>query len=108
MAEQVEHLIKKEYAAGFHTLIDSETLPPGLNEEVIRFISAKKEEPEWLLEWRLKAFAAWQEMTEPEWAHVKYADIDFQAVSYYSAPKSMSEKPQSLDEVDRSRLTVTT
>ncbi|HWV16917.1 MAG TPA: Fe-S cluster assembly protein SufB [Cellvibrio sp.] len=100
MSEQVEHLIKKEYAAGFHTQIDSETLPPGLNEEVIRFISAKKNEPEWLLEWRLKAYQAWLEMTEPEWAHVKYEDIDFQAVSYYSAPKSMDEKPKSLDEVD--------
>jgi Fe-S cluster assembly protein SufB len=100
MSEQVEHLIKKEYAAGFHTAIDSETLPPGLNEDVIRFISAKKNEPEWLLEWRLKAYQSWLEMTEPEWAHVKYEDIDFQAVSYYSAPKSMDEKPKSLDEVD--------
>ncbi len=100
MSEQVEHLIKKEYAAGFHTAIDSETLPPGLNEDVIRFISAKKNEPEWLLEWRLKAYQAWLEMTEPEWAHVKYDDIDFQAVSYYSAPKSMDSKPKSLDEVD--------
>ncbi len=100
MSEQVEHLIKKEYAAGFHTTIDSETLPPGLNEDVIRFISAKKNEPEWLLEWRLKAYQFWLEMTEPEWAHVKYEDIDFQAVSYYSAPKSMDEKPKSLDEVD--------
>jgi Fe-S cluster assembly protein SufB len=100
MSEQVEHLIKKEYAAGFHTEIDSETLPPGLNEDVIRFISAKKSEPEWLLEWRLNAYRAWLEMTEPEWAHVKYDDIDFQAVSYYSAPKSMGSKPKSLDEVD--------
>jgi Fe-S cluster assembly protein SufB len=100
MSEQVEHLIKKKYAAGFHTAIDSETLPPGLNEDVIRFISAKKNEPEWLLEWRLKAYQAWLEMTEPEWAHVKYDDIDFQAVSYYSAPKSMDENPKSLDEVD--------
>jgi Fe-S cluster assembly protein SufB len=100
MSEQVEHLIKKDYAAGFYTEIDAETLPPGLNEDVIRFISAKKNEPEWLLDWRLKAFRAWQEMTEPEWAQVKYDDIDFQAVSYYSAPKSMEDKPKSLDEVD--------
>jgi Fe-S cluster assembly protein SufB len=100
MSEQVEGLIKKEYAAGFHTEIEAETLPPGLNEEVIRFISGKKNEPEWLLEWRLKAYRAWLEMTEPEWAHVKYEDIDFQAVSYYSAPKSMADKPKSLDEVD--------
>ncbi|HEX7763242.1 MAG TPA: Fe-S cluster assembly protein SufB [Cellvibrio sp.] len=100
MSEQVEQLIKKEYAAGFHTAIDAETLPPGLNEDVIRFISAKKNEPEWLLEWRLKAYQSWLEMSEPEWAHVKYDDIDFQAVSYYSAPKSMDSKPKSLDEVD--------
>lgn len=100
MSEQVEHLIKKEYAAGFTTQIDSETLPPGLNEDVIRFISAKKKEPEWLLEWRLKAYRAWLEMTEPEWAHVKYEDIDFQSISYYSAPKSMKDRPKSLDEVD--------
>jgi Fe-S cluster assembly protein SufB len=100
MSEEVEQLIKKDYAAGFYTEIDSETLAPGLNDDVIRFISAKKKEPEWLLEWRLKAFHAWQEMTEPEWAQVKYEDIDFQALSYYSAPKSMQDKPKSLDEVD--------
>ncbi|MEH6801141.1 MAG: Fe-S cluster assembly protein SufB [Halopseudomonas sabulinigri] len=100
MTEQVESLIKKDYAAGFHSAIESETLPPGLDEDVVRFISAKKEEPEWLLEWRLKAFRAWQEMEEPTWAHVHYPEIDFQAVSFYSAPKSMDSKPQSLDEVD--------
>ncbi|ACE83171.1 Fe-S cluster assembly protein SufB [Cellvibrio japonicus] len=100
MSEEVERLIKKEYAAGFTTQIDSETLSPGLNEEVIRFISAKKNEPQWLLDWRLKAFNAWREMEEPEWAHVKYDDIDFQALSYYSAPKSMANRPKSLDEVD--------
>jgi Fe-S cluster assembly protein SufB len=100
MSEQVEHLIKKDYAAGFFTEIDTETLAPGLNEDVIRFISARKKEPEWLLDWRLKAFRAWQEMTEPEWAQVKYDDINFQALSYYSAPKSMADKPKSLDEVD--------
>lgn len=100
MSEQVAGLIKKEYAAGFHTAIEAETLPPGLNEDVIRFISGKKNEPDWLLDWRLKAYRAWLEMTEPEWAHVKYDDIDFQAVSYYSAPKSMADKPKSLDEVD--------
>jgi len=100
VTEQVESLIKKDYAAGFHSAIESETLPPGLDEDVVRFISAKKEEPEWLLEWRLKAFRAWQEMEEPTWAHVHYPEIDFQAVSFYSAPKSMDSKPQSLDEVD--------
>ncbi|UTF60874.1 Fe-S cluster assembly protein SufB [Gilvimarinus sp. DA14] len=100
MSEQVEHLIRKEYAAGFHTAIDTDTLPPGLNEEVVRFISAKKNEPEWLLEWRLQAFRAWQEMEEPEWAHVDYPKVDYQAISYYSSPKSMDDKPKSLDEVD--------
>lgn len=100
MSEQVESLIRKDYAAGFHSTIESDTLPPGLNEDVIRFISGKKGEPEWMLEWRLKAYHAWLEMEEPTWAHVHYPEIDFQAVSYYSAPKSMADKPQSLDEVD--------
>ncbi len=100
MSEQVEHLIRKEYAAGFHTAIDTDTLPPGLNEEVVRFISAKKNEPEWLLEWRLQAFRAWLEMEEPEWAHVDYPKVDYQAISYFSSPKSMEDKPKSLDEVD--------
>lgn len=100
MSEQVEHLIKHEYSAGFHTDVESETLPPGLNEEVVRFISQKKGEPEWLTEWRLKAYRSWLEMKEPSWAHVSYPAIDFQAISYYSAPKSMDDKPKSLDEVD--------
>lgn len=100
MTQEVENLIKKDYAAGFHTAIESDTLPPGLNEDVVRFISAKKEEPEWMLEWRLKAYRAWLEMKEPNWAEVHYPEIDFQAISYYSAPKSMADRPQSLDEVD--------
>ena len=100
MTQEVENLIKTEYAAGFHTDIESDTLPPGLNEDVIRFISARKEEPEWMLEWRLKAYRAWLEMEEPTWAHVKYPEIDFQDISYFSAPKSMADRPKSLDEVD--------
>lgn len=100
MSQQVENLIKKDYAAGFHSAIESDTLPPGLNEETVRFISAKKGEPEWLLEWRLKAFRAWQEMEEPTWAHVHYPEIDFQSISYFSSPKSMADKPKSLSEVD--------
>jgi Fe-S cluster assembly protein SufB len=100
MTEEINELIKNEYEAGFVTDIESETLPPGINEDVIRFISKKKNEPEWLLEWRLKAFNIWKEMDEPKWAHVHYPEIDFQAVSYYSAPKSMDDKPKSLDEVD--------
>lgn len=100
MTEQVESLIRKDYAAGFHSKIESDTIAPGLDEDVVRFISAKKEEPQWMLDWRLKAFRAWQEMEEPTWAHVHYPEIDFKALSYYSAPKSMADKPQSLDEVD--------
>ncbi|MDP3978005.1 MAG: Fe-S cluster assembly protein SufB [Pseudomonas sp.] len=100
MTEQVENLIKQDYAAGFHSNIASDTLPPGLNEDTVRFISAKKGEPQWLLDWRLKAFRAWLEMDEPTWAQVHYPEIDFQAISYFSAPKSMADKPKSLDEVD--------
>ena len=100
MSEQVESLIRKEYAAGFHSAIESDTLPPGLDEDTVRFISAQKQEPEWMLDWRLKAFRAWKEMTEPTWAHVHYPQIDFQSISYYSAPKSMKDRPKSLDEVD--------
>ncbi|WP_019601627.1 Fe-S cluster assembly protein SufB [Teredinibacter turnerae] len=98
--EQIDHLIKKEYAAGFVTDIESDTLPPGLDEDVIRFISSKKNEPQWMLDWRLKAYHAWLDMQEPEWAHVHYPKIDFNKVSYFSAPKSMADKPKSLDEVD--------
>jgi len=101
MSEQVvEELIRKEYAAGFYTDIESDTLPPGLNEEVIHFISARKNEPEWLLQWRLQAFRAWQEMEEPDWAQLNYERVNYQDISYYSAPKSMKDRPQSLDEVD--------
>ncbi|MBC6905717.1 Fe-S cluster assembly protein SufB [Saccharophagus sp. K07] len=98
--EQIDSLIRKEYSAGFVTQIESDTLPPGLDEDVIRFISAKKDEPEWMLEWRLKAYRTWREMTEPTWAHVSYPKIDFDQISYYSAPKSLADKPKSLDEVD--------
>lgn len=104
--EQISGLIKKEYAAGFYTDIESDTLPPGLNEEVIAFISAKKKEPEWMLEWRLEAYRAWLKMDEPEWAHVDYPNVDYQALSYYSAPKSLGDKPKSLDEVDPELLRV--
>jgi Fe-S cluster assembly protein SufB len=97
---QIDTLLKNDYEAGFYTDIESDTLPPGLNEDVIRFISAKKGEPEWMLEWRLEAYRGWQNMQEPGWAHVKYPPIDLQALSYFSAPKSMADKPKSLDEVD--------
>lgn len=100
MTEQINQAISREYEAGFVSDIESETFEPGLDEDVIRRISAMKNEPDWMLEWRLNAFALWQEMEEPEWAHVHYPEIDFQKISYYSAPKSMADKPQSLDEVD--------
>ncbi len=98
--EQLEGLTSQEYKYGFVTDIDQETLPPGLTEDTVRFISAKKGEPEWLLEWRLKAFRHWQKMEEPRWPNVKYPPIDYQAISYYAAPKGDADRPKSLDEVD--------
>ena len=95
----IESNLSKEYQYGFVTNIDSDTLPPGLNEDVIRVISLKKKEPEWLLNWRLKAYKNWMKMKEPEWAMVNYPKIDYQAISYYSAPKE-KKKLKSLDEVD--------
>ncbi len=97
---ELDKVIRSEYEAGFTTLVESDTLPPGLSEDVIRFISAKKGEPEWLLEWRLEAYRKWREMPEPEWAHLHYPKVDYDAISYYSAPKSMEDRPKSLDEVD--------
>jgi Fe-S cluster assembly protein SufB len=99
MSATIETLVNKEYQYGFVTDVDTDTIPPGLTEETVRLISKKKEEPEWLLEWRLKAFRRWQTMTEPTWPNVTYEPIDYQSHTYYSAPKSV--KPlQSLDEVD--------
>lgn len=100
MSENIDQYLKSEYSAGWTTDVESLTIPPGLNEDVIRLISAKKQEPEWMLEWRLQAFRGWLEMTEPKWAHVKYPKPDFQSLSYYSSPKSMEDRPKSLDEVD--------
>jgi Fe-S cluster assembly protein SufB len=98
--KEAAEMANKEYKFGWSSDIESDTIPKGLNEDVIRFISAKKEEPEWMLEWRLKAFASWQKMpAEPKWAHVKYDAPDFQDISYYSAPKP-KKKLSSLDEVD--------
>jgi len=99
MTSSIESLVNKEYAYGFVTDVESDTIPRGLTEDTVRLISAKKNEPEWLLDWRLKAFRRWQTMTEPHWPNVTYQPIDYQAQTYYSAPKSV--KPlQSLDEVD--------
>ncbi|MCC5879256.1 MAG: Fe-S cluster assembly protein SufB [Idiomarina sp.] len=100
MSEQIEQAISRKYDAGFVSEIESDTFAAGLDESVIERISAMKNEPEWMLEWRLKAYRAWLKMEEPEWAHVDYPKMDYQAISYYSAPKSMKDKPQSLDEVD--------
>jgi len=97
--ELKKELETKEYEYGFYTDIESETFPVGLNEDIVRAISKKKGEPEWMTEWRLEAFRAWTEMIEPEWANVHYEKPDFQAISYYSAPKK-KDKYESLDEVD--------
>ena len=99
-SKQIANIVGQKYRHGFITDIEQETVPPGLDEDVIRLISAKKGEPEFLTEWRLKAFAHWQTMREPDWAHVHYPPIDFQAMSYYSAPKTSHDGPKSLDEVD--------
>ena len=96
----VDHFVQQKYKHGFVTDIESETVPPGLNEDVVRWISARKGEPEWLLEWRLEAYRRWLEMAQPDWAHLNIEPIDFQAISYFSAPKSDKDRPQSLDEVD--------
>jgi Fe-S cluster assembly protein SufB len=103
--QTIRSLSQEGYKYGFVTEIESDTAPPGLNEDTVRFISAKKSEPEWLLEWRLAAFRAWREMTEPEWAKVEFPPIDFQASSYYSAPRQQAT-PKSLDEVDPELLSM--
>ncbi len=96
--ETLETLADREYAYGFVTQIEQEQIPPGLSEDVVRAISAKKNEPEWLLNWRLEAYRHWLTMQEPAWANVHYPPIDYQAISYYAAPKKAT--PKSLDEVD--------
>ncbi len=98
--DTIEGFVKSEYKYGFVTDIESDSAPPGLSEEIVRFISAKKNEPDWLTEWRLKAYRRWLEMTDPEWPHVEYPPVDFQSISYYSAPKKKGDGPQSLDDVD--------
>jgi len=97
--QQVEELIQSRYKAGFYTDIESDTVDAGLNEEVIAMISAKKNEPAWLLEWRLKAFHHWQKMATPDWAKLNVPGIDYQGIHYYAAPKQ-KDRPKSLDEVD--------
>ncbi len=99
-ATDIDALVRQGYKHGFFTDIESDTVPPGLNEDIIRFISAKKNEPEFLLAWRLKAYRHWLTMPKPHWANVHFPPIDYQAISYYSAPKSKADRPKSLDEVD--------
>jgi Fe-S cluster assembly protein SufB len=99
----IESQVNQPYKYGWVTDIDSENVPPGLNEDIIRVISAKKEEPEWMLDWRLKAYRHWLTMVEPKWPNVKYPPVDFQDITYYSAPKQ-KEKLKSLDEVDPALL----
>ncbi|MFV9931053.1 MAG: Fe-S cluster assembly protein SufB [Francisella endosymbiont of Hyalomma asiaticum] len=100
MSEDLDKIIEQDYEHGFVTNIEAETIEAGLNEDVIRLISTRKNEPEFLLEWRLKAYNKWLEMKLPKWADLNYHPIDFQAISYYSSPKSLKDHPKSLDEVD--------
>ncbi len=96
----IEHFVSQEYKWGFTTDIEQDSLPPGLDEDVIRAISAKKGEPEFMLEWRLNAYRKWRGMAEPRWANIHYPPIDYQSIVYYAAPKSTKEGPKSLEEVD--------
>ena len=94
----LDELVGRDYAAGFVTDIEADTLPPGLDEDVVRFISARKDEPEWLTQWRLDAYHGWLEMIEPSWGQVQFPAIDYQSISYYSAPSG--DQPKTLDDVD--------
>ncbi len=98
--ETIEGLVQKEYKYGFYTDLEADSAPPGLNEDIIRLISAKKNEPAFMLEWRLKAYRHWLTMKEPAWPHVHYPPIDYQKAVYYSAPKQRGQGPRSLEEVD--------
>jgi Fe-S cluster assembly protein SufB len=98
--ETIEGLVQKEYKYGFYTDVEADSAPPGLNEDIVRLISAKKQEPEFMLEWRLKAYRHWLTMKEPKWPHVHYPPIDYQKAVYYSAPKKRGQGPKSLEEVD--------
>jgi Fe-S cluster assembly protein SufB len=98
--DTIAGLVESDYKYGFVTDIETESAPPGINEDIIRLISGKKKEPEWMLEWRLKAFRHWQTMAPPKWPHVKYPPIDFQDIIYFSAPKKRGDGPRTLDDVD--------
>ena len=98
--KEIKKVAAASYEAGFVTKVESEQFPPGLNEDVIKAISAKKDEPKWLLDWRLESYQKWLKMPEPTWSDVDYDPIDYQSISYYAAPKSKEDAPKSLDEVD--------
>jgi Fe-S cluster assembly protein SufB len=99
-ADPIRKYTEQEYRYGFVTDIEQETAPKGLSEDIIRFISARKREPEWLLDWRLQAYRHWMKMTEPDWAKVHYPPVDFQEIHYYAAPKMKDDAPKNLDEID--------
>ncbi len=99
-SDNIESFVNQRYKHGFVTDIATTSFPPGLDEDVVRAISARKNEPEFMLEWRLRAYRLWLDMQEPNWAHVHYKPIDFNSISYYAAPKSDADRPKSLDEVD--------
>src|SRR6201993_435793 len=98
--ETIEGLVKQEYKYGFYTDVEVDSAPPGLNEDIVRLISSKKKEPQFMLDWRLKAYRHWLTMKEPTWPHVHYPPIEYQKSVYYSAPKKKGDGPKSLDEVD--------
>ncbi|MGL4242084.1 MAG: Fe-S cluster assembly protein SufB, partial [Beijerinckiaceae bacterium] len=98
--QQVKSIDVDLYKYGFVTDIESDLAPKGLSEDIVRFISAKKGEPEWMTEWRLEAYRRWLTMRDPSWSRVKYPPIDYQALHYYAAPKSANDGPKSLAEVD--------
>src|SRR5207248_3766267 len=100
MSVLLETLVNRPYAHGFYTAVETDAVPKGLSEDVIRAISARKSEPEFMLNWRLKAYRHWLTMTEPRWATVEHPPIDYQDIIYYSAPKARTDGPRSLDEVD--------
>ena len=97
---ELEDLVGQKYRHGFVTDVESDTLPPGLDEDVVRAISRIKREPQFMLDWRLRAYRHWLGMLPPDWAHLRIAPIDYQDISYYSAPKARADAPKSLDEVD--------
>ena len=100
MEEIIKDITEQEYKYGFTTDVETDIVPAGLNEDIVRLISAKKHEPEWLLEFRLKAFHKWQTMAPPTWAHLTIPEIDFQVISYYAAPRTKNKEHGQKDEID--------